>query len=374
MSNEGVKKQAGRPPKLRAEHEEILRELVQVRPVCSLEELRRSFAARTGMEVSVPTLRAGLAKAGVERKMAPRGSAAEQPTGATPQKRRYGYTKAHREGGQEGEYASCLTDAEWALAVRLFERQAGQGKPPKYERRRMVSACCYLLRTGCAWRQLPKDFPPWQAVHKAFMRWAVQGKFEQLHDVLRAQWRERLGKYVQPTAAVLDAQSTRISPQGGESGFDAGKKVKGRKRNIVVDTCGLLLAVVVTAASVQDRDAAGPAMNAACAKYPGIKKLYVDGAYSGQCAQALHAAHGIEVEVVRRSDNRLVGQWTHAQLPLFESTSTFQVLPKRWIVERTHAWNERSRRLVMHHDRNLSVSEAWVWLAEARMLVRRLTS
>jgi transposase len=113
-----------------------------------------------------------------------------------------------------------------------------------------------VVRTGCSWRMLPKGFPPWQNVYRTFRRWSEQGKFEQMHDRLRTQWREREGRAGAPTAAVLDAQSTRGSPQGGDTGYDAGKKVKGRKRHLVVDTLGLLLAVSVTAASVQDRDGA----------------------------------------------------------------------------------------------------------------------
>lgn len=148
--------------------------------------------------------------------------------------------------------------------------------PPKYPRRLLIDACCYVVRTGCAWRMLPKEFPAWQNVYRTFRRWVEQGKFEQMHDRLRSQWREREGREAAPTAAVLDAQSTRISPQGGERGYDAGKKVKGRKRHLVVDTLGLLLAVSVTAASVQDRDGAHPVVASTMAKYPSVETLFVD--------------------------------------------------------------------------------------------------
>jgi putative transposase len=213
-------------------------------------------------------------------------------------------------------------------------------------------------------------------VHKAFSRWAARGAFEQLHDRLRAQWRERLGKHALPSAAILDSQSTRISPQGGASGYDAGKKVKGRKRHLLVDTLGLLLSVVVTAASVQDRDGAVPSVATACQQYPSLPKRYVDGAYAGGCAALLRSAHGLDVEVVRHPGNGNVGCWHLAQVDLFDTAppTGFVVLPKRWVVERTHAWTERSRRLIMHHDRAVSTAVAWVWLAEARMLARRLTT
>lgn len=199
-----------------------------------------------------------------------------------------------------------------------------------------------------------------------------------MHDRLREQWRERQARSDEPTAAVLDAQSTRISPQGGDSGFDAGKKVKGRKRHFIVDTLGLLLAVSVTAASVQDRDGAHPVVANAMAKYPTIETLFVDSAYAGQCAQTISQCHGIRAQVVRHPANRNVGRWINERQPdLFTvqaDANGFVVLAKRWVVERTHAWNERARRLIMHHDRLTHVSEAWVWLTEARLLLRRLTT
>ena len=174
--------------------------------------------------------------------------------------------------------------------------------PARLARRTLVNACCYVLRTGCSWRLLPTSFPAWPTVYKSFSRWALKGVFEVMQDRLRVQWRERLQRDPQPSAAVLDSQSTRLSPQGGECGFDAGKKVKGRKRHLLVDTLGLLLAVSVTSANVQDRDGAVAVVAVvaqACAKLPTLKRLDVDGAYAGQCAQALHAAHHIELEVVR---------------------------------------------------------------------------
>lgn len=162
---------------------------------------------------------------------------------------------------------ACLTDAEWALVEDIFTNGGGRGAPGRYPRRLLVDACCYVVRTGCPWRLLPQDFPPWQDVYRTFRRWSEKGKFELTHDRLRAQWREREGRNQAPSAGALDAQSTRHSGQGGESGFDAGKKVKGRKRHVLTDMGGLVLAVSVTAASVQDRDGAHPVMRAAMGKY-----------------------------------------------------------------------------------------------------------
>ena len=171
----------------------------------------------------------------------------------------------------------------------------------------MVNACSYVLRVGCAWRLLPTTFPPWQAVYKAFARWAIAGVTEQMQDRLREQWRCRMCRNSTPSVAVIDAQSPRTSPQGGEHGFDAGKKVKGRKRNLVVDTLGLVIALTVTAANVQDRDAAAAVVAQACAKAPGLEKLYTDGAYGRKCARDIEQQHQIRIDVVRRPDNGTTG-------------------------------------------------------------------
>ena len=146
---------------------------------------------------------------------------------------------------------------------------------------------------------LPREFPPWENVYRTFRRWAAAGKFEQMHDRLRELWRSREERAPEPTAAVLDAQSTRSSPPGGPSGYDAGKKVKGHKRNLTVDSLGLLLIVSVVPANVQDRDGADQVVHHAIDKYPSLEKLYVDGGYSGTCAVHLRQEHQIDVEVVR---------------------------------------------------------------------------
>lgn len=365
----------GRPAKLDAHHREVLSAIVGANPTATLEEISQEFVRRTGMKVSRHTLMKALEEAGWERS---RDGSAVRVEVAEASEQRDGYTDAHRRQDAEQTYTSCLTDAQWALVEDLFDQTGARGTPPQYPRRLLVDACGYVVRTGCAWRLLPKDFPPWQNVYRTFRRWSRQGKFEQMHDRLRAMWREREGRSSAPSAAIIDAQSTRGSPQGGESGYDAGKKVKGRKRHLVVDTLGLLLAVSVTAASLQDRDGAHPVVATAINKYPSIETLFVDSAYAGQCAQTLSHVHDIHVQVVRHPANKNVGYWAHPdQLDLFTvqaDANRFVVLPKRWVVERTHAWNERARRLIMHHDRLPEVSETWVWLAEARLLARRLTT
>lgn len=354
----------GRPPALKPEHIAVLHDIVTERAQASLQEIADELYRRCGMRVCDATIRRVLRAQGIVRLKPVR-----RVYGVTASKgpKRYGYTAAHRRE-DVSPYSTNLTDAEWALVADLFERSPGQrGTPAHYSRRELVNACSYVL--------LPETFPPWQAVYKAFARRVEAGVFEQMQDRLREQWRARMGRSITPTAAVIDAQSNRASPQGGDSGFDAAKKVKGRKRNPVVDTMGLLIALTVTAASVQDRDAAVAVVAQACTKIPGLEKLYTDGAYGGKCAHDIEQAHHIRVEVVRRPGNGTIGT-LHDPKTAPEQAAVvnagFVILQKRWVVERTHAWTERWRRTVMHHDRKLDVSAAWVWLAEARMLLNRL--
>jgi len=365
----------GRPCRISGEQRRALVAIVEANPTATLAEIQGELERQTGIEAHGQTIQKALKEVGIQRQVGGDGVCVEVAASEGP---RYGYTDAHRRLEPEQTYPSCLTDAEWALVEDLFDNAGGRGTPPRYTRRLLVDACCYVVRTGSAWRMLPKDFPRWQNVYRTFRRWSEQGRFEQMHDRLRGQWREREGRNEVPSAAVLDAQSTRSSPQGGERGYDAGKKIKGRKRHLVVDTLGLLLAVSVTAASVQDRDGAHPVIAQAMAKYPSVETVFVDSAYAGQCAQTVSQVHGIQVQVVRHPANKNVGRWAHPQqadLFTVQADATgFVVLPKRWVVERTHAWNERARRLVMHHDRLTEVSEAWVWLTEGRILLRRLTT
>ncbi len=384
-SGKGSRNPKGRPLMLDAERISQLVAITEEQPHISLDDLVFVYRRRTDISISKATAKKYLERAGVRRRAPQRkqrkppplppfvqGSELPAPEDATDEPR-YGYTAAHRDPGDATRYPCGLTDSEWDRVRHLFEPQGRPGRPPKYARRHMLDACIYVLRSGCSWRMIPKEFPPWKRVYGTFRRWQSKGLFETMHDELRDLWRSRQHRLAEPTAGVLDSQSVKTSPQGGPAGYDAGKKVKGRKRHLVTDTLGLLLAVLVTTANVQDRDAAAPAMARAMAKYPTIEKLYVDGGYSGRCPRQLMRDHDIEVEVIRHPGNRNVGGWYQGQMPLFEDIpSGFVVLPKRWVVERTNAWIIQPRRMARDYDRNPAVSEAWIWLAEARILLRRL--
>lgn len=327
-AEEGKKRRVGRRALLSEEHGRLLVRIAEEFPRSSLDELTREFNRRSGMGVCSATVRKGLRAAGVTR-VRPQRAKSPRPAVQGSAAARVGYAAHHRRADGASGLNTDLTDAEWALLSDLFERQGGRGAPPRHPRRVIVNACLYVVRTGCAWRLLPKGvFPPWRAVYKAFRTWAHAGTFETMHDRLRQQWRDRVGRDPDPTAAIIDAQSTRSTAQGGNTGFDAGKKVKGRKRHLVVDTLGLLLAVTLTAAGVQDRDAAGAVMALACTKVPGLKTVYADSAYGGRCAEAIEKNHGVTVRVVRHPANRSTGTWQTAQQPLWPENA-----PRGFIVQ-----------------------------------------
>jgi putative transposase len=355
----------GRPRVIAPSQYEGLRKVVQDHPQATLAELAQAWAEFAGTDApSTVTLSATLQAAGLRRLRPPKPASQHRASAAV----RYGYTERHRASAN-----GSLTDAEWMLVRDLFETPAGaRGRPALYERRAMLDACCYILRTGASWRSLPASiYPPWQSVQKAFVLWARDGRFERLQERLRRQWRERIEWAAQPTHAVIDSQSTRGSPQGGGLGFDAGKKVKGRKRHLVVDTLGLLLAVVVTSAAVPDRDAAAQAVRQACVRTShSITTLWADSAYAGQCAQDIERRTNVQVNIVRSS---MRARWNDAQQSLWPQAQPQNMPTKRWVVERTHAWLERYRRLTIHHERKPVYAAAWPWLAQARMLLGRLT-
>ena len=307
----------GRPPALKPEHLDALAELTREMPQASMDELTRAFAQRTGLHVCSATVRKGLKHRGITRARAPRKPSPKAPSQGSA-KQRYGYTEAHRRESNGQAMSTDFTDAEWALVGHLFERVGKRGAPPTHARRDIANGCLYVLRTGCPWRLLPKHYPPWRAVYSAFRKWAHDGTFERIHDALRQQWRSRIGRNPEPSAAIIDSQSNRASPQGGICGFDAGKKVKGRKRHLVVDSFGLLLAVTVTAASVQDRDAAAEVVAQASRKAPTVTKLFADSAYAGRCARDIEQANALSVEIVRHPANRVTGTFvTGEQQPLW---------------------------------------------------------
>jgi transposase len=255
-------------------------------------------------------------------------------------------------------YPSDLSDAEWAIIEPLLPARSCRGRPSVHGRRVIVNAILYVNRTGCAWRYLPKDFPPWRTVYGYFAAWRDNGVLQRIHDQLRDAARVAAGRDPRPTAAVIDSQSVRAADTVPKSsrGWDNAKKVNGRKRHIAVDTAGLVLAVVVTAASVQDRDAARPLLWNLARACTRICLAWADAGYSGKLTAWAKTSLKITVQIVRKRD-------AHA----------FEVLPRRWVVERTLAWITSHRRCARDYERLPASHEAMVLWAMIALMTQRLT-
>jgi transposase len=256
-------------------------------------------------------------------------------------------------------YPSDLADAQWrVIAAHLPAEVPGRrGRPRVWPVRRIVEAILYLDRTGCAWRYLPEAFPPWQTVYGYFAGWRDDGTLARLHDALRARVRTAAGRDSEPTAAVIDSQSVRAADTVPKisRGWDNGKKVNGRKRHIAVDTSGLLLAVVITAASVQDRDGARPLLWNLHRSCRHVQLIWAGAGYAGKLA-AWAATMKMTIQIVAKRDRH-----------------TFEVLPRRWVVERTFAWISKHRRTVRDYEHLTASHEAMILWAMIALMTHRLT-
>jgi putative transposase len=254
-------------------------------------------------------------------------------------------------------YDTDLTDEQFALVEPFLPKPKRTGRPPA-NLREVLDAILYLVRSGCQWRLLPHDFPPWSTVHTWYRRWRLDGTWERINEALRQQVRSAAGRHPSPRSSAADSQSVKTTPQGGTKGFDNGKKVHGRKRHIWVDSLGLLLAVLVTGADVHDSRAGCELFHRRLwEELPRLEVVYTDTHYT---------AHYLDEEVFSYAPFRRV------VVSRPEGSEGFVKLPQRWVVERTFAWLYRSRRLSKDYERLPASSEAMIQVGMIHLMLRRL--
>jgi putative transposase len=257
-----------------------------------------------------------------------------------------------------GRYATDVTDAEFARIEPLLPAAKGGGRRRTTVLREVLNALLYLLRTGCPWRMLPREFPPRSTVYGYFRRFWQDGIWSTIQATLLPTARERAGRETQPTAAIIDSQSVKTTEAGGPRGFDAGKKVNGRKRHLLTDTLGLPLRLVVHPASIQDRDGLALACARIRRRFPWLELLYADAGYQGDVAWHAAAREHLRLQIVKRP----------------RDAEGFHLLPRRWVIERSFAWLGRNRRLAKDFERLIDTTTAMVVLAIIQLLMRRLAS
>ena len=282
-------------------------------------------------------------------------------------------------------YPTDLSDDEWRCISPHLPEPAGQGRPRLHGLRAILDAVFYVLKSGCPWRLLPRDFPPWKTVYDWFRRWRIDGTWERLNTELRERLRCRLGRNPNPSAAIVDSQSVRTTGVGGnERGFDPAKKVEGRKRHLLVDTEGLVLKAKVHSAKVPDQDGLRLLLESARARLSRLKHLWVDAGYQGKGRRWAQEVLGLSVEVVRKPPKpipeKVAKLWAHQWAKEGKKVDWqelmpprgFRVLPRRWVVERTFAWITHNRRMSKDYERLSATGEAFVYAAMTRLMLKRL--
>ena len=282
-------------------------------------------------------------------------------------------------------YPTDLSDDEWLCVCPHLPEPAREGRPRLHGLRAILEAVFYVLKSGCPWRLLPREFPPWKTVYDWFRKWRIDGTWERLNTELRERLRCRLGRDPNPSAAIVDSQSARTSGVGGqERGFDPAKNVEGRKRHLLVDTEGLVLKAKVHSARVPDADGIGLLLGSARVGLSRLSHLWVDAGYQGRGKRWAEEAMGLSVEVVRKPKKPVpekvaelwAAEWAKEGKAVdwqkLMPPKGFRVLPRRWVVERPFAWISHNRRMAKDYERLCATGEAFIYAAMTRLMARRL--
>jgi putative transposase len=282
-------------------------------------------------------------------------------------------------------YPSDLTDEEWYLLEPHLPVPKKRGRPRLHSLREILDAVFYVLKSGCQWRMLPRDFPPWKTVFHYFRRWRIDGIWERMNRLLRRRLREKLGRDPEPSAGIVDSQSAKTTGVGGaQRGVDGGKKVRGRKRHILLDTEGLVVEARVHSVKVPDQVGIRRLLDPARSRLPRLSYLWVDAGYRGRGKEWAEEALGVEVEIVNCSPKpppeKVLRIWAREwfkegremDLGKLPKRAAFENLPRRWVAERTFAWISHNRRMAKDYEKLCSTGEALIHATMARLMVRRL--